>query len=245
MAVLLVFGAHAAVNHLKWGTLLEAPMLGQSARFPYPIHESLAGFLLSPGDSVFVYSPLLLLLPWTLPPFRRRHGLETAAFAVVALTFLIFFSLYDGWTGFWSAPGPRYLFAPVPLLMLPLGPWLDSIRRRRTWVAVAALAALGAFVQIESMATSFGQLAQAMDYPGFQPKWSFVFHLDAGPPVATARFFLRGELNDMWLVRLARGWPGQPPAPGAAWLLAALWAVGLASCGAGIRHVYRRLQPPS
>src|SRR5690606_2887481 len=127
---------------------------------------------------------LLLLLPWTFPPFARRHRAEALAIATVFASYLVFFSLYDGWTGLWSAPGPRYLFATVPLLMLPLGPWLDRLAARRAWAAVALLFAVGAFVQVESMATSLGELAQAMRYPAYQPKWSFLFVPDVAPPIA-------------------------------------------------------------
>ena len=47
-----------AHNYALWGTLLESPMVGQRSLFSLPIHIGLAGYLLSPGGSVFVYSGL-------------------------------------------------------------------------------------------------------------------------------------------------------------------------------------------
>ena len=62
MPLLVSTGLYLLVNELKWGTLLDSPMLGEREHFGFDLRRSLTGFLVSPGMSVFVYSPLLLLL---------------------------------------------------------------------------------------------------------------------------------------------------------------------------------------
>ncbi len=238
-ALLGVAAIHAVLNHLRWGTWLQAPMLGEASRFPYPVYVSGWGFLLSPGDSVFVYTPLLLLLPWTLRRFRREHPAETLAIGVIAVSFLAFFSLYDGWTGFWSAPGPRYLFVPTVLAMLPLGPWLSREASRAGRWAAAALAALGLAVQVPAMATSFAALAQEQGYAAYEPKWSFVFIPEVSPPVQSARAFLSGAHNEMWIVRLARGASDRPPAPRGAAAVGGVWALAVLLASLGLARTLR------
>ena len=123
-------------------------MLAQSRAFSTPIHVGAAGLLFAPGSSLFVYSPLLLLLPWTLPAFLRQHRAEAWTLLVVSGCLLLLSSGFQLWHGLWSSPGPRMIFTAVPLLMLPLGPWLDRPGgRARAW-AVTSLALLGAVTQL-------------------------------------------------------------------------------------------------
>ena len=91
---------------------------------------ALVGFLVSPGMSLFVYSPVLLLLPATLPRFWRAHRAETWTILALFASNLLFYASYQLWTGLFSCPGPRYLFTATVFLMLPLGPWLDRARER-------------------------------------------------------------------------------------------------------------------
>lgn len=234
-AVLLV---HVATNWIRWGTLLASPMTEEDSRFPYAIWYSAWGFLLSPGASIFVYSPLALLAPAALRALAQTQRRLVVAILTVFGTFLVFFSLYDGWTGLWAAPGPRYLFIPLLFLMLPLGPWLDGAGRRRA--AALALGACGLVVQVALLATQFGEISNEQGWQNYQPKWSFLFIPDANGPVPAAlRALLAGEHLDVWLVSLASGWPGYEGRPGAAAFLAALWALALALGAARLLRLAR------
>ena len=115
-------------------------MLAQSPLLSGSLIDGLHGLLLTPGASVFVYSPLLLLLPLTLPEFYRRHRAECVTALAIVASFLGLCGTFLFWHGLWSSPGPRYLFVATPLLMLPLGPWLDGARRTWQWLAVGGLA---------------------------------------------------------------------------------------------------------
>ena len=119
-------------------------MLDQSRYLTTPLRVGLAGLLVSPGSSIFVYSPPLLLLPWTLPGFWRAHRAECACVLAVCASLLLLAAPFQLWHGLWSCPGPRMVFAATPLLMLPLGPWLDARRSRRALVVTGLLGLLGA-----------------------------------------------------------------------------------------------------
>ena len=149
---------------------------------------------------------------------------------VESLSFLIAFSSFRGWTGLWSSPGPRYQFISVPLLMLPLGLWLDESRGWRRRAAAGALAMLGAWVQLVLMTVHWGALIAQMNWKNFYPVWSFLYLPDHSPVVGATRAFLSWEILDNWLLLLYRGWAGQPAQPTAALAILVLWGLAFGAC---------------
>lgn len=230
-----VLGVHVALNRALWGTWLTSPMVDQTQYLHLSrLHVGLFGFLLSPGCSVFVYSPPLLLLPATLRGFWQRHRAEAITILASSLALLLFCSSFEAWTGLWSAPGPRYLVAVVPLLMLPLGSWLDTAGRRG-WRALALVAAVGALVEGVLMAARWNAVIALMQYGAFEPEFRFVFLPDFTPIEGSLRAIAAGEL-DAWLWGLWQGWDGQPGRPAAAFALAALWVILFGLCLRALRR---------
>ena len=90
-----------------------------------PLLVGLYGFLFSVGDSIFLFTPLLILAPRYFAGFSRRYRAETITIAAIALVSLLFYSKAYLWHGQWSF-GPRYLahvlfpLAPFPRYPLPL-----------------------------------------------------------------------------------------------------------------------------
>jgi hypothetical protein len=231
----------AASDQVRWGVPWNIHQFGTASAGSTPLYKSVYAALLSPGMSVFVYSPLLLLTPWTFPVFWRRHRAEAAAAAALSLTFLLVFSAFIGWTGLWSAPGPRYQLISTPLLLLGLGLWLEERSSPRRWAVVAALAAAGLVVQLAFMTPVWGGLVETMHWKSFAPKWSFLFIPDHSPIVGALRYWADPRLlPDTWLLRLARGWNGQPGAPAAAWTIFALWAAAVVASALAL---WRALPP--
>jgi len=187
------------------------------------LRPALVGFLVSPGMSLFVYSPVLLLLPATLPRFWRAHRTETWTILALFASNLLFYASYQLWTGLFSCPGPRYLFPAMVFLMLPLGPWLDRARSalaRSTFVAVIAL---GAYVQVLSSTVSWGDLVIREGYRTWKPAFGFLFELGTSPLAAAARHFGEAGYADAWVARIALGWQGQDPAPRVALGVMLVW----------------------
>ena len=220
LAILL----YAVMNDAKWGTFFSSPMVAQYARLQNPIHIGLTGFLVSPGSSIFVYTPLLLLLPFTLPTFFRAQRAECVAYVGLSLFLLFVYARFDGWEGLWSAPGPRYLFFLTPLLLLPLGGWLDREGNRALrWGSVAVLGAAGFFVQLVSTLVHWGKVPALAQYLDFEPRWSFLFIPEHAPVTEMTRLAFSGGPYDPWLIRLGEGWTGFNAQPGLAWTLFAAW----------------------
>ncbi len=153
-----------AVAHLAWAALAFAPLgallLGYNAirfgspfdngyasgTFTAPFYAGLWGMIASPGKSILLYAPPLLLTLLALPrAFRERPGL-LAAILVTALPPLAISGARTCWSGDY-AWGPRYLVFAVPALLAPGVLALDRLEhlggRLRQRAAVAAVAALG------------------------------------------------------------------------------------------------------
>ncbi len=122
--------------------------------FDTPLWKGLYGFLLSPGKSVFIFAPPVIL---ALAGFRRLWKLERGV-ATLAISFpllyLFFYAGYTQWEGGYCV-GPRYLVPSIVLLCVALGPMLTESTTSKTRIIALVLLGLGAFVQSVSLATSF------------------------------------------------------------------------------------------
>ncbi len=148
-----------AHNTLLFGGPLEFgyPAAAEGAKrlntFDTPLIKGLYGFMLSPGKSVFIFAPPLLL---ALAGLRRLWRLERGAATLaifLPLLYLFFYARYTQWEGGYCV-GPRYMVPSIVLLSLGLGPMLAAGAARTKRIAWALLV-LGAFVQCLSLATSF------------------------------------------------------------------------------------------
>jgi hypothetical protein len=239
LPALAVLAVHVAHNHALWGTFLDSPMVAQRRGFTTPLYVGLAGFLLSPGASLFLYSPPLLLLPGMLPRFWREQRAECATVLAIALSLLLFCAGFGLWHGLWSAPGPRYLFVLTPFLLLPLGRWLDAHAGPRERRALLGLAAAGVGVQLVLVLSRWSAVIRIMDYHQsvLRSGFDFLFVPGQSPILGSARAVAAGEL-DAWLWGLATGFDGAG-APAAAALLLALWALALGFALSRLRRSVR------
>ena len=177
--------------------------------FETPFFHGLYGFLFSPGKSVFLFAPVILLaLLGVQSLWRRERGLAAVAFMLPA-AYLLFFAKYTQWEGGYCV-GPRYLVPGIVLLCLGLGPVLAAGRQGAKLLA-AILFAIGFVVQGLSLATSFME-DQVPRGHYYDANWNYQMGYSLGGPV---RLFLRylgsaepaklGLGWDRWFVFLAKG----------------------------------------
>ena len=130
MAVLLPFVVFAlCYNYLRFGSVWQTgyqldirEQMFKPAYFPF----GAAGFLVSPGKSIFLFAPVLLLLPFAMRAFYRKvpRSLFVALSAQVMLYFF-FFSSFVVWHGDWCW-GPRFFLVVTPFLVMPLAALLEN-----------------------------------------------------------------------------------------------------------------------
>jgi hypothetical protein len=158
-----VFGAavaaYLAYNHHVFGDAFQFgyPDSVEAGKHVTGFETSLwvgaAGFLFSPGKSLFLFAPPILLALWGLPAlWRRDRGLATIASLSLPLA-LGFYARYTQWEGGYCY-GPRYLLPSLVLLSLALGPALANAGQSAR-VAAMVLFVAGVVVQVLGLATSF------------------------------------------------------------------------------------------
>lgn len=217
---------HAGINWMRWGHPFESPMTGQHAVMDHPMWLGITGLLASPGVSLFLYAPVLCIAPHALWTQRRREPLLIAASVGIFVCFLAFVGSYRYWPGLWSAPGPRYLYLCIPLLLLPLGPWLDE-RAHRARILLG-FAAVGVCIQVLLLLAPWAATIAHMGYAPQGSEGDFLWSIREGPLVGSFRTLSERGLANPWLWTVATGWRGHPGAP----LVAAAWlGVGLVGFG--------------
>lgn len=175
-----------------WGDMI--PQLPPRQFLAGDVPRGLAVLLLSPGKSIVLWAPILLLASARAKQFRHREPGAALGLAFSAIAGLIFFAAYLFPEGGY-AHGPRNLVPLIPLLLLPAG-GPDSGR----WPAapVAACAAAGILMAVLATSVSFledqggriGSVSPNVYYERIDPapgrSW-IRYRLDYVPFVSTLR----------------------------------------------------------
>ncbi|MCX7792264.1 MAG: hypothetical protein N2378_16645, partial [Chloroflexaceae bacterium] len=130
-------------NLARFGTPIASGYASEGSLFTTPLLEGLYGLLFSPGKSVFLYAPALLLaLPGGLILWRRGARAPVVLAGGLFLSHLLLYACWGEWHG-GGVWGPRFLLPVVaPLLALAAGIGTTGATRWRP-VAVALLGLAG------------------------------------------------------------------------------------------------------
>ena len=167
LAAAIPFGAvYLWYNYVRWGSIYSTGYglafagatigaaggvsAGAAAVAPPPpvnvLHEvgliGLFGMFLSPGKSIFLYSPPLLVALVGFPRFIRRHRHIALAMLLTILPSLFVHARMISWAGDY-AWGPRYLTFALGVLLIPAGFLMEDllahVSRLRRWLHGVAL----------------------------------------------------------------------------------------------------------
>jgi hypothetical protein len=137
---------------VRWGSVFATGYEGVTHGFwrENPL-VGLWGQLLSPGKSLFLFSPPLILALFGLRRFLLRRREVGWAIALTVGPVMLIYSRYLFWSGDWGW-GPRYLVFALPVLLLPAAelfgrPASDAPRRRGLRIGVWAALLGGAAIQ--------------------------------------------------------------------------------------------------
>jgi hypothetical protein len=109
------------------------------------------GLLVSPGKSMLLFSPPLVLSLLGARAFWRERRAEAVLVAGAVVPFLAMHAAARNWAGDWGW-GPRYTVTVMPLLFLPAA-WTLRAAHHRQRVRAATLLALGAGLLVQTTAT--------------------------------------------------------------------------------------------
>ena len=148
-------------NYIRFGSVLESgyglcasTALGGHDIFGSRPLPTLAAKLFSPGKSIFLYNPVLLLFPVCIYGFYRRHKVVgLAAFFAVVISF-IFHSFHTTWAGdyAWSI---RYEVPVLAFLVLPLAQLFSRPTKSMVRILVMLLVSISCTIQLASVVYKF------------------------------------------------------------------------------------------
>jgi SAM-dependent methyltransferase len=244
--LLLTFGYNVA----RFGNPLDFGY--QDVGFTTPFTKGLAGLLFEPTKSVFLFAPIVVVLPFAFGhAWRTRRDTAVLVGANAAIT-LVVTATWFAWHGGWCW-GPRLLIPGLIPAIALIGPWMSSPRRRG---AAMALFAAGALVSLPTLvvSTQAQQLTvaspppwthfldtQPLASPSIARQWSLVVptarysaaHLYTGLPDG------RNDLRSfaIWQLALARslGPAGLVGAAGGTVALAGVLFLGVARLRGAVR----------
>ena len=207
-------GAYLLRNQICFGNPLEFgyPDTVEGGKqlntFHTPLATGLIGYLLSPGKSIFLFAPPVLLAIAGIPKLSRRNFRLAIVAGIMPLAYVLFFARYTQWEGGYCA-GPRYLLPSIPMLCLGLGPQLAERGKYTRWLAVSVLCC-GAFVNAITLATSF--LEDQANGTYYDRHWNY--RMDYAPAVSQTRLLFHYVVSpepariglgfDRWFVFLAK-----------------------------------------
>ncbi len=193
-------------NFLRFGSFTQFGYWKDRERFVIDaaqIAKAIAGYLLSPALSVFVFAPPLILVLAVGRRAYRRWPLETAALISAATAHLLFISLEKSWSGDLSY-GPRYMLELIVLLMpltLPAFEMAANLASRRAAAAVAVVVFLGFVVQLIGVAVYVTINEWKRTAAGIVDNGAWVFVLSASPIVYDLEELVAGRNLSPWAIR--------------------------------------------
>jgi len=173
---------NAAYNAVRFGSpLLTNPPTKPDHSLGFPPWLGLPDLLISPGKGLLWYTPAVLLLVLAARPFWRRCPLPATLSAVICGGYLLFYSNVTYWHGD-PAWGPRYLYATLPYLILPLGEMFGRWRTYRLPLRGVLVGVLAASLLVQFSAVSVSYWRSFHDvfatYPDQVDHYSWGFNLN-------------------------------------------------------------------
>ncbi|NJM09258.1 hypothetical protein HC891_28190 [Candidatus Gracilibacteria bacterium] len=112
------FALVAWYNEARFGTALASGYASESGLFTTPLAVGLYGLLFSPGKSIVLYAPAILVaLPGSVGLWRAgKRGVVLLCWALF-LSHLLLYAQWGEWQG-GGVWGPRFLLPVVPLLVV-------------------------------------------------------------------------------------------------------------------------------
>ncbi len=193
-------------NYLRFGSALQSGYTEDRARFvldAVQIAKAIAGYLLSPGLSVFVFAPPLILVLAMGRRAYRRWPLETATLVLAGLAHLLLISSWKTWSGDLSF-GPRYMLESIVLLMpltLPAFEMAVDRASMRAAIAVAALMFVGFAVQLIGVSVRVDAIEVKRIAAGNVANNAWVFVTGTSPIVSDLQDLAARRYFSPWAIR--------------------------------------------
>jgi hypothetical protein len=193
-------------NFLRFGSVLQFGYTEDRARFVLDVPQivkAIAGYLVSPGLSVFLFAPPLILAVAVGRKAYRRWPLETSTLILAALSHLLMIASNKTWSGDLSY-GPRYMLESIVLLMpLTLPAFEMAVERGRSpaAIAVGAVVFLGFIMQVIGVSVDVDANEVKRIAAGIVAHNAWVFVPKASPVVYDLQDLVARRNLSPWAIR--------------------------------------------
>lgn len=156
LPVVLALLVTAAYNQARFGSPFNSGYNADEG-FQGALQDGLYGFLISPGRSIFLYSPFLFLGVLGFPAFLRTQRAPAWGALVIFLAWLALNAKWHAWHGGWGW-GSRLLLPAMPFLVLGALPVLEqavSARHRVVRSGVIAITAVSVALTLAGVLVDF------------------------------------------------------------------------------------------
>lgn len=139
---------------------------------PKVLFEGAYGLLLSPGKSLFLYSPILLMLPLFWHKVPKKYLPEVVSFVLLTILFVFFYGkawilgAANQFSPIWyggNVWGPRYIAPLIPFLMILTMMAVFALTKLQKWLVVVPLVILSFGVQLVGISVPY--ILQYRDLP--------------------------------------------------------------------------------
>ena len=224
-------------NYLRFGNVTQFGYWENRARFVLDVPQiakAIAGYLLSPALSVFIFAPPLILILAIGRKAWRRWPLESTTLILAAIAHLLMIASNKTWSGDLSY-GPRYMLESIVLLMpLTIPAFEMAVARalRRAAIVVAAVIFLGFIVQLIGVSVYVAAIEPKRIAAGIVANNAWVFVPSASPIVH--------DLEDLVNLRYLSPWALRALALPDLALLLLIVLVAIVMCGGWLMFQYFR-----
>lgn len=152
-------------NNLRTGIFykspVQTPVYAENNGLDGNILVGIQGLLLSPGKSIFIYAPLLILSIFLYKKFYQKHQKEAIYVAAISILWLLLHAKLKSWYGAWGW-GPRHFVTILPSMFLPLAVNLEYVLKK-TILKIAAII-LGSFGFLLALSSIISNWQFRMEY---------------------------------------------------------------------------------
>jgi 4-amino-4-deoxy-L-arabinose transferase-like glycosyltransferase len=133
-------------NYLRTGIFYQSPVqtaaYAENNALDGNILLGITGVLISPGKSILIYVPLLIVSALLFKKFYQEHQKEAIYISALTILWLVVHSRLRSWYGAWGW-GPRHYITILPLIFLPFAVNIEYVMREKTLKITTSI--LGAF----------------------------------------------------------------------------------------------------
>ncbi len=170
-------------NYARFGDAFETGY--ESGLVPH-FWTGFLGMLFSPGKSVFLYNPILLIACFGVPALFRKRPQMAFLLAWIVLSHMMLFSFWHSWFGGMSW-GPRLLLAVFPFWILPLG-YLAKVWTRVFFKrAIAVVVIAGALIQVPAVSVNMARFYYQLQTQYTKPETLLLYDVAHSPLIGQWR----------------------------------------------------------